>query len=59
MCVLALQAQGRGAVCQLMFKLVLYIPCQQLGGGMSVDVYVSIVYIMPTIGGYVYFVGCV
>ena len=53
MCVLALQAQGRGAVCQLMFKLVLYIPCQQLGGGMLVDVYVSIVYIMPAIGGYV------
>ena len=51
-CVLALQAQGRGAVCQLMFELVLYISCQQLGGGMSVGVYVSIVYIMPTIGEY-------
>ena len=51
-------------VCQLVFRLVLYISCQQLGGCMlyisclvsrvggymSVGVYNGIVYIIPTIG---------
>ena len=31
--------------------MVLYISCQQLGGCMLVVVYISIVYIMPTIWG--------
>ena len=48
---LALRAQGRGHVCQLVFSLILHISCQQLGGCKSVGVYIGIVYIMPTIGG--------
>ena len=54
-----------GVVCQLVYRLVLYISCQQLGGCilyisclvsrvggyMSVGVYNGIVYIIPKIGG--------
>ena len=43
-------AQGRGCM-SVSVSLVLYISCQQLGGCMLVVVYISIVYIMPTIWG--------
>ena len=42
---------GRVVVCKLVFTWILYILCQQLGGCISVGVYIGIVYIMSTIGG--------
>ena len=64
---------GWGDVGELVFTLVLYISCQQFGGYvkvvgclwalqggcMSLTVYIGIVYIMPTIGGIIYWVSVV
>ena len=47
---------GSVVVCKLVFTLILYRLCKQLGGCILVGVYIGIVYIMPTIGGL--YVGC-
>ena len=51
-CLWALHVKGREGLCQLVFTLILYyISYQQLGGCISVGVYIGIVYIMATIRG--------
>ena len=51
-CLWALHVKGREGLCQLVFALILYyISYLQLGGCISVGVYIGIEYIMPTIGG--------
>ena len=50
-CLWALHVKGREGLCQLVFTLILYyISYLQLGGCISVGVYIDIVNIMPTIG---------